>query len=50
MKKESKKEAATSRGESWVKVLSNIANRAIAEGYHVSGKLHCSNFGNGIGT
>lgn len=31
-------------------VVSQIANRAIAEGYHVSGRVHATVFGNGIGT
>ena len=31
-------------------VVSQIANRAIAEGYHVSGRVHATIFGNGIGT
>ena len=30
--------------------LTRIANRAIERGYHVSGRLHCVLFGNGIGT
>lgn len=31
-------------------VIAKIANRAIAEGYHVSGRLHCNIFGNTAGT
>lgn len=32
------------------KTLSSIANRAIERGYHVSGRLQCTLFGNNIGT
>jgi 7-carboxy-7-deazaguanine synthase len=41
---------ATYEQQTDTKVLSSIANRAIAEGYHVSGRLHAILFGNGIGT
>jgi organic radical activating enzyme len=41
---------ATYEQQSDTKTLSAIANRAIANGYHVSGRLHAILFGNGIGT
>ena len=31
-------------------VIANIANKALARGFNVSGRLHCYMFGNGIGT
>lgn len=31
------------------KVISEIANKALKRGFHVSGRLHCYIFGNGIG-
>lgn len=31
-------------------VIADIANRALKKGFHVSGRLHCYIFGNGIGT
>lgn len=30
--------------------LKKFADRAVAEGYHISGRLHCTLWGNGIGT
>lgn len=30
--------------------LKKFADRAVAEGYHISGRLHCQLWGNGIGT
>lgn len=32
------------------KVIADIANKALQRGFHVSGRLHCYMFGNGMGT
>ena len=41
---------ATKEQQEDSKIISSIANRAINEGYNVSGRLHAILFGNGIGT
>lgn len=41
---------ATKEQQTDAKVLADLANRAIAEGYHISGRLHAILFGNGIAT
>jgi hypothetical protein len=41
---------ATYEQQTDTETLSKIANKAIARGFHVSGRLQCSLFGNGIGT
>jgi len=41
---------STREQQSDTAILSKIANRAIQEGYYVSGRLHTTLFGNGIGT
>jgi 6-pyruvoyltetrahydropterin 2'-reductase len=41
---------ATYEQQTDTKILSEIANKAIDNGYHVSGRLQCSLFGNGVGT
>ena len=40
---------ATKEQQENSKVVSEIASRAIDNGYHVSGRLHCNIFGNGMG-
>ena len=41
---------ATYEQQTDTEVLSKIANRAIAAGYHVTGRLQATLFGNGVGT
>lgn len=41
---------ATKEQQEDLLIISSIANKAIQYGYHISGRLHCNIFGNGIGT